>query len=103
MAFGDPTLQQVRALPYPLFRKWKLFFLVEPWGFPDQEYRTAVLMNHLYNLQVKPSKQKKVSDWVRDMFKLLLERITQVKRQQELDPAKIEENILEGFRRSGLL
>jgi len=59
-------------MPYEEFASWQVYYMLEPFGFHDNEYRTAVLLTMLANVNAsKKSQQKKVSDYVRNMLKLL--------------------------------
>lgn len=60
---------EVRALPAPEYRDWQLFYILEPWGFQDQEYRTAALMSTIYNMLRGKNKAKSPDDFMRDMLK----------------------------------
>ena len=55
-------------MSYSEFHSWQLFYLLEPWGFADREYRTSALLAQIYNSKVeKKSKLKKLTHWMRDM------------------------------------
>ena len=57
-------------MPYSEYKNWKRFYQLEPWGWHDQEYRTASLLAMLVNVNAgKRKHQKKVSDFERDMLK----------------------------------
>ena len=64
------SLQEIRSLPYPEFRKWMLFYALEPWGFEDREYHTASLRAEIYNTKIhKRSQAKTAKPFMRDMQK----------------------------------
>jgi len=52
----------------PEYNSWRAFYLLEPWGWQDREYRTAAQMAMLFNVNKgKRVHAKKVKDFVRDM------------------------------------
>ena len=70
------SIGEIRALPYPEYRSWELFYMIEPWGFENDEYRTAVILAMLHNLnQVKKNKMKQPKEFMRDMQGEVLRRI----------------------------
>jgi len=69
------TLGGVRALPAPEYRRWQLFYLIEPWGWQDAEYRTAAVLSRLYNVNSGKGKQREVKDDMRDMTGEILKRL----------------------------
>lgn len=84
MALGM-SIAQVRGLPYDEYHSWQLFYLLEPWGFPDREYRTGAMLAKLHNTNVsKRSQAKNESDFIRDMAKEVVRAIERQKREQEL-------------------
>lgn len=66
LALGK-SLGEVRALPAPEYRRWLLFYLVEPWGFADREYRTGAQLAMLYNINRGKAKEKDARAFMRDM------------------------------------
>lgn len=90
LAIGDVSLRKVRALPYPLYKRWQIYFMLEPWGFPDQEYRTAAVLAQINNSHVqKRSQLQKVDKRMRDMTKGILKHlqnlISKSRQQQAFD------------------
>jgi len=62
-----------------------LFYLLEPFGFPDEEYRTAAALTLLYNINAGKGKNKDVKDFMRDMPKAVLAEFTQPKGIEAFD------------------
>ena len=78
------SLGEIRSLPFPEFLKWQIFSLVEPFGFPDREYRTAAVLTQLHNQSVtRRSQRKKVSAVMRDMFAGVLRQIRSAQVREE--------------------
>lgn len=71
-------------LPYREYQLWRLFYLVEPWGFHDQEYRTSVILAKLHNTNVaKKTQAKPISFFLRDMPKEVLKVIRKEIQKEE--------------------
>ena len=62
-------------MPYPEFRSWQIFSLLEPFGFHDTEYRTAAQLAMLYNVNRSKGKAKDVKDFMREPDKAILEEL----------------------------
>jgi len=72
-------------MPYPEYASWKRFYLIEPFGWHNEEYRTAAILTMLVNTAVSKKKdQKKIEDYIRDMPKLLEKAYREQEKQQEL-------------------
>ena len=83
------SLQEVRTLPYPEYRSWQLFYKLEPWGWHDEEYRTAVLLTMMHNVNAtKKSEIHKVPDYMRDLAKAMLK---EVKKQEIIVTGELSE------------
>lgn len=60
-------------MAYPEYALWKAYYLIEPWGWENDEFLFAQLMSQIYNVNVsKRSKMKKPSVWMRDMPAIIL-------------------------------
>jgi hypothetical protein len=75
------TIAEVRAMPYEEFVSWKTFFVIEPWGWHDREYRTASLLAMLLNINVKKEHQKSVKDFYRDMVEGIDHAVNEQKKE----------------------
>ena len=63
---------------------------MEPFGWPDNEYRTAALLSQLANVNIAKKKNKtEVKDYMRDMSKLIERAI-----QQEVSEEKMRERFM---------
>jgi hypothetical protein len=71
LALGK-SLEEVRRLPYKEILLWRMFYLVEPWGFVDQEFRDARLLAQLYNINAPRNKQKPVQRFMRNMVSMVM-------------------------------
>lgn len=71
LALGK-SLEEVRSLPYKEVLLWRLFYLVEPWGFAEQEFVSARLLSLLYNINMPRNKQKPITTFLRNMPRLVL-------------------------------
>jgi hypothetical protein len=69
------SLGEIRALPYPEYRSWELFYLVEPFGFENDEYRLASILSMLFNVNRSKGKARNPKDFMRDMQREVLKHI----------------------------
>lgn len=53
-------------MPYPEWRRWRTYFLLEPFGFWQTEAQVARLLSMLFNTHSK--KPKKVASFIRKNF-----------------------------------
>jgi len=88
LALGK-TIGEIRALPAPEYRSWQIYNLVEPWGFEDREYRTAVTLTMLHNINAPKNKQKKPDVYMRNMTKLVSKELIAQKKNAE-EKARLE-------------
>lgn len=70
--------------------------MLEPWGWHDREYRTAAILAMLNNVNAsKRNQQKKETDFIRDMPKLIdrvyYRELSQEKMREKLLEANIED------------
>lgn len=78
------SLGEVRMLPYTEIVLWRTFYLLEPWGFHDQEYRTAALLAQIHNANISKKRQaKSATFFMRNMSKKMLEAIQKEKQRIE--------------------
>jgi len=97
LAVGDLSLVKVMNLPYPLYKRWKIFYLLEPFGFADAEYRTAALLAQINNSSAtKRSQLQKVTRRMRDMPKELLKYIRATIKKQSDDSSAPDLDTPEG-------
>jgi len=68
------TPAEVRAMPYPDYHRCELFYMLEPWGFRNDEYRMARQILAIYQSQ-GAGKKTKVTDLMRDMEKQVIEQL----------------------------
>lgn len=54
-------------MPYAEYRAWQIYYLIEPFGFHNDEYRTAIMLTMQYNANRGKGKAKQVKDFYRDM------------------------------------
>lgn len=71
-------------MPYPEFRRWQLYFELEPWGFVESEYQTAALLTMLHNVNSTRKQQKGIQHFVRDMLKGILDSVKEPTAPTEL-------------------
>lgn len=64
-------------MPYAEFRSWKMFAMLEPFGFDADEYHTAALLAMLYNVNRGKGKPKDVKDFMRNMTRAVLSELDQ--------------------------
>lgn len=72
-------------MPYEEYRQWKLFYLLEPWGFQEREYQFALLLAKINNVHAtKKSQTVKPIAYIRDMGKELLKYFKKEIEQDEI-------------------
>lgn len=97
LALGK-TLTEVRALPYPEYRAWQLYYLLEPWGWHNEEFHFAALLAMLYNAnRGKKGKTREVKDFVRDMEKAVLQELAEKPDVAELPREELIKMIKKDF------
>jgi hypothetical protein len=70
------SVREIRKLPYPEYKQWRLMYHLEPWGWYNEEINTARLLSMLHNTNVsKPKDAKSPNYFIRDMQKLLLDTV----------------------------
>lgn len=77
----------MRALPYPEYRRWQLLYMLEPWGFPDKEYRTAAVIAQLHNNNTAKRSDLKTPDYfMRDMVDILYKELDRQAKERKNTP-----------------
>jgi len=71
------SIAEIRALPYPEYRSWELFYLLEPFGFENNEYLIAAILAMIYNVNRAKGKAKQPKDFMRNMLASLVKQIQQ--------------------------
>jgi hypothetical protein len=61
------SIGEIRALPAPEYRKWELYYLVEPWGWHNTEYLTAKIEAALFEIATKGKKSFTPKQFMRDL------------------------------------
>ncbi len=86
------SIQEVHALPYPEWRNWYLFSLIEPFGWQDEETRWASLMALMVNINKgKKGKTQKPKNFMRDPAKAIRRRIAGKDKREIFQEATREE------------
>lgn len=71
---------EIEMLPAPEYKAWQLFYLLEPWGWHNQEYLVASILTMLHNVnRTKRSKAAKITKFIRNMGDALLRRFARPK------------------------
>jgi hypothetical protein len=83
------TVAEIRAMPYAEFKRWQIYYLLEPFGWHDEEYRTAIALTMFHNANRGKGKSKKVKDFYRDMPSDILSHFQDTPR--ELDGMSYEQ------------
>lgn len=88
LALGK-TEREIRALPYPEYRRWQLHYMLEPWGWQNLEYLASAIMAMILNVTVdeKHKKYRKSPGYfMRNMEKLIIGELnSEVERQAEIE------------------
>jgi len=84
---------------------WQIFYLIEPWGWEDQEYRTAALLTMMHNTHIQKRNQaKKLTSFIRDLPGAVVKYLERKETEKERPDLTTEEGrrqataeILKGF------
>jgi len=69
-------LRAVRGMPYRDWYAWRLYDLLEPFGWQNDEYHFASLMAMLYNVnRGKKGKARDAKDFMREMLPAILKEL----------------------------
>jgi hypothetical protein len=86
------SVEEVHLLPYPEYKRWWTFYLIEPWGWWNEEYQYARLLSMLRNVNIsKESDAKQPKDFMRDMPKDLFDRLKEAETPDVLDGMTLDE------------
>jgi hypothetical protein len=80
------SLGEVHALSYPEYRSWQLFYLLEPWGWENEEINTVRIIAMIHNAASQTAKAP--SEFLRDP---LNEILNQLKEKSNLEDLPLEE------------
>ena len=69
------SIGEIRALPYPEYHDWELFYLLEPWGWANEEYQMAMIISMIHNTNVKDTDQKEPAFFMRKMMEMITEQL----------------------------
>jgi len=64
------TRSEIRDLPATEYHDWELMYVLEPWGWEEQEYKFGKLLASMFTIANKGKKSFKAKDFVRDMQKI---------------------------------
>jgi len=79
-------LSEIRSMPYPEWRSWFIYSLVEPFDWHEDEYRTATIVTAIHNSnEPKRAKKKDPIDFMRDLSKHILNRFAKIKAEDEME------------------
>ena len=76
------SIGQVHALSYPEYHSWELFYLIEPWGWQNEEVNISRIIAMQHNSHAK--KAKAAEEFMRDTAGEILKQL-----QEEPDVAEI--------------
>jgi hypothetical protein len=100
LALGK-SISEIRALPYPEFRRWQLLYMLEPWGWEDREYRTAAILAQIHNANItKRNQAKTAAFFMRDMEAGILRQLKEnsVPDLSDMEPEARKEFELKAMR-----
>jgi len=76
-------------MPYKDWRKWRVFYEMEPFGWWHDEEVVARILSMLFNMNVKPENAKSPKDFMRlDYHKSLIEALEK-KPEKPIDFSKL--------------
>jgi len=84
LALGK-SLNEIRSLPNPELALWRAYYLLEPWGWPNEEFQVARILTMLWNRSVDRSKQKSPTFWIRNMLQQAVAAFSREQRAQSPD------------------
>jgi hypothetical protein len=80
---------EIRALPYPEYRRWQLHYMLEPWGWQNLEYLVSAIMAMMLNVTIdeKHKKYRKSPGYfMRNMEKLITDQLnSEAERRAEIE------------------
>lgn len=99
LALGK-SLTEIRAMPYPEYRSWYAFYLIEPFGWIQDEVHVARLLSMLNNTHSTKSKDPK--DFMRFDYPEEVSKQLSVKTQMQDLPEeerrrRIKEAVMQTF------
>jgi hypothetical protein len=83
LALGK-SIGEIHALSYREYSDWQLYYLLEPWGWPNEEYAISTILAMLYNANRGKGKAKDVRDFQRRMLESALKELA-----EPIDPAEM--------------
>jgi hypothetical protein len=91
------TRQEIRALPAPEYHDWKLFSMIEPWGWVNTEQQVSRILAMMLNLNVKKKDQKQPAYFMRnmvgDIFKQIKVQVARWNERKKLNAMTPEEKL----------
>ncbi len=83
---------EIRAMPYPQYRRYQLFYMLEPWGWHDKEERDARALAMLHNVNVwKLADQRPPKDYIRDLGNNVIETLLRKEVEPNIEEMTVEE------------
>lgn len=83
------TRKEIRALDATEYRDWELMYLLEPWGWQNQEYLVGKILSGMFYIANKGKKKFLPKDFMRDMLSYY--EVKEVPTKEERD-AYIDEH-----------
>jgi hypothetical protein len=94
------SLGEIRAMPYPEFCAWQTYYMLEPWGWENNEYLFGMLAARIYNNNVSKSKDAKdASAFMRDMDNLVLDALKEKPNLEDLPIEKRREVVIAAIKK----
>jgi hypothetical protein len=84
------TRSEIRDLPTPEYHDWELMYILEPWGWEEQEYRFGQLRADLWAIANKGKRQFKAIDFMRNLTKWIFEVQPDEMTREELTQYRID-------------
>lgn len=78
-------------MPYPDYRDFQLFYMLEPWGWENEEYLSSAIQARIYNATIRPKDRKGQDFFMRDRVKGIIDHLAQLSKENHLDRMKPEE------------
>ncbi|MBI3165171.1 MAG: hypothetical protein HYZ24_10850 [Chloroflexi bacterium] len=84
-------------MPYPEYRDWRTFSIIEPLGWWNDEINTARILAMLHNMRAKEPKE--IKEFIRDIPGELLKQLEQAQDMDDLAPEEKKQKILEAVKK----
>lgn len=90
-------IAEIRAMPYPEFYRWQLFYQLEPWGWALADMLKAEILTMLYNMNRSKGKAKDVKDFMQARLPGILKELAEPELPAEISREDLIKQIKRDF------